>query len=101
MTSTEKLHAYLAAFSELDADSLLSTVTDDFRTFFESGKSYGKLDLPDYVAGLKKEAPRLVVTDLMVEGNQAWIKWRLGERVGAGLIKFGLDGVSEEQLFLG
>lgn len=101
MASTEHLQAYLTAFSALDSDALLSSVTDDFRTFFESGKSYRKSDMPDYLMELRKVATELVITDLMIDGNQAWIKWQLGERVGAGLIKFGATGVSEEQLFLG
>jgi len=41
----------------------------------------------------------MIITDVVVEGSTAWCKWELGDIVGAGLITFGDDGVSHEQLF--
>ena len=39
------------------------------------------------------------ITDVVVEGGTAWCKWQVGDVVGAGLISFGEEGVTQEQLF--
>ena len=36
---------------------------------------------------------------ILVEGGTAWCKWQVGDIVGAGLISFGDEGVTQEQLF--
>lgn len=41
----------------------------------------------------------MIITEVVVDGGTVWCKWRVGDIVGAGLIKFGDEGVSREQLF--
>jgi hypothetical protein len=99
MAAADKLGGYATGFGELNADTIAANVTDNYKLLDKDGKSYGKGDLPDYVAELKKLGDKMAITDVVVEGSTAWCKWQLGEIVGAGLIIFGDDGVSQEQLF--
>jgi hypothetical protein len=41
----------------------------------------------------------MMITHVAVDGSTAWCKWQVGDVVGAGMITFGNEGVSEEQLF--
>lgn len=99
MSASEKLGGYATGFGELNAEQIAANVTDDYKLLDKDGKSYGKGDLPDYLAELKNLGDKMVITDVVVEGSTAWCKWVLGDIVGAGLITFGDDGVSHEQLF--
>ncbi len=99
MAAADKLGGYAAGFSELNTDTLVANVTDDYKLLDKDGKTYGKGDLPGYLAELRKLGDKMVITDVMVDGDQAWCKWQLGDIVGAGLITFGDEGVSQEQLF--
>ena len=99
MTAADKLGGYATGFAELDADTVAANVTDDYKLVDKDGKIYGKSDLPGYIAELKKLSDKMVITDVVVEGESAWCKWQVGDIVGAGLITFGDDGVSQEQLF--
>ena len=42
---------------------------------------------------------KMDITNVVVEGGTAWCKWQVGDIVGAGLISFGEEGVTQEQLF--
>ena len=99
MAAADKLGGYAAGFGELNADAIAANVTDDYKLLDKDGKTYGKGDLPGYVAELRKIADKLVITDVAVDGATAWCKWQVGDIVGAGLITFGDEGVSREQLF--
>jgi hypothetical protein len=99
MTAADKLGGYATGFGELDAETLVDNVTDNYRLLDKDGKIYGKGDLPGYIAELKKLADKMVITDVVVDGGTAWCKWQVGDIVGAGLITFGDEGVSQEQLF--
>ena len=41
----------------------------------------------------------MIITEVVVDGGTAWCKWRVGDIVSAGLIKFGDEDISREQLF--
>lgn len=57
-------------------------------------------DLHGYIAELRKLADKMVLTDVVVDGGRAWCKWQVGDIVSAGMITFGDEGVSQEQLFM-
>ena len=99
MAAADKLGDYATGFGELNADALAENVTDNYKLLDKDGKIYGKDDLPGYIAELRKLADKMVITDVAVDGGTAWCKWQVGDIVGAGLITFGDDGVSQEQLF--
>lgn len=99
MAASDKLAGYAAGFSELNAETISDNVTDGYRLLDKDGNSYGKGDLPGYIAELKKLDDKMTITDVAVDGGTAWCKWQVGDIVGAGLITFGDDGVSQEQLF--
>jgi len=99
MTAADKLGGYAKGFGELNADVVAANVTADYRLLDKNGKVYGKDDLAGYIAELKKLGDKMDITDVVVDGNTAWCKWQLGDIVGAGLITFGDEGVSQEQLF--
>jgi len=99
MAAADKLGGYATGFGELDANKLADNVTDDYQLLDKDGKIFGKDDLPDYIAGLRKLADQMVITDVVVDGGTAWCKWQVGDIVGAGMITFGDEGVSREQLF--
>ena len=99
MSASEKLGGYATGFGDLNAETIMANVTDDYRLLDKDGKTYGKADLPGYIEELRKLDDKMVITDVAVDGATAWCKWQVGDIVGAGLITFGEDGVSQEQLF--
>ena len=99
MAAADKLGGYAKGFGALDAEMIAASVTADYRLLDKDGKIVTRKELPGYIAQLKQHGGRMDITNVMVDGNKAWCKWRLGSIVGAGLITFGPDGVSEEQLF--
>lgn len=99
MSAEEKLGGYASGFSNLDANGIAANVTADYKLLDKNGVVYGKDDLPEYLAELRKIGDKMDITDVVVEGSTAWCKWQLGEVIGAGLITFGEDGISQEQLF--
>ena len=99
MAAADKLGGYATRFGELNADTVAANVTDDYKLLDKDGKIYGKGDLHDYIAKLGNLADKMVITDVVVDGGTAWCKWPVGDIVGAGMITFGDEGVSREQLF--
>ena len=99
MAAADKLGGYAKGFGELNAEALAENVTDNYKLLDKDGMVYGKGDLPDYITELRKLADKMVITDVVVDGSTAWCKWQVGDIVGAGLITFGDEGVSQEQLF--
>lgn len=99
MAAADKLGGYASGFSDLNAAEIAANVSDDYVLLDKDGKSYGKSDLAGYISELKNHGDKMVITDVVVDGSTAWCKWQLGDIVGAGLITFGDDGVSGEQLF--
>ncbi|MDH3377545.1 MAG: hypothetical protein OEQ39_11400 [Gammaproteobacteria bacterium] len=99
MSASDKLGGYASGFGELNADTVAANVTSNYRLIDKDGKTYGKGDLPGYIAKLRKIDDKMLITDVAVDGDTAWCKWQVGNIVGAGKITFGDDGVTEEQLF--
>ena len=99
MSAADKLGGYASGFGNLDAEVIAANVTADFKLLDKDGAVYGKNDLPGYVAELIKLGDKMDITDVVVEGGTAWCKWQVGEIVGAGMISFGDEGVTQEQLF--
>ena len=100
MAAADKLGDYATGFGELNPDTVAANVTDDYKLLDKDGKIYGKADLPGFIAELRKLADKMVITDVVVgDGGTAWCKWQLGDIVGAGMMTFGDEGVSQEQLF--
>ncbi len=99
MSAADKLGGYASGFSNLDDAEIAANVTDDYKLLDKDGAVIGKGDLPEYIAGLRELGDKMDITDVMVEGGMAWCKWQVGDVVGAGLISFGDEGVSQEQLF--
>ncbi|WEM41136.1 hypothetical protein PTW35_10835 [Photobacterium sp. DA100] len=99
MSAQEKLGGYANGFGCLDATAIAANVTAEYQLLDRDGVAYGKGDLPGYISELRKHGEKMEITNVMVDGDKAWCKWQLGEIVGAGLITFGDDGVSQEQLF--
>ena len=99
MSATDKLGGYASGFGGLDAAAIAANVTSDYKLLDRNGAVYGKNDLPGYIAELRKIGDKMEITDVVVEGGTAWCKWQVGEIVGAGLISFGDEGVTQEQLF--
>ncbi len=83
----------------MNGEAIAENVTADYKLLDKDGAVYGKSDLPDYTAGLKKFGDKMDITEVVVDGGTAWCKWQVGDIVGAGLIRFGDEGVTEEQLF--
>jgi len=99
MSAADKLGGYANGFGNLDAEELVANVTADYKLLDKDGVTYGKNDLPGYIAELRKLGDKMDITDVVVEGGTAWCKWQIGDIVGAGLIAFGEEGVTQEQLF--
>jgi hypothetical protein len=99
MSAADKLGGYASGFGNLDAEAIASNVTADYKLLDKDGAVYGKDDLSGYVAELRKLGDKMEITDVVVEGGTAWCKWQLGDIVGAGMIGFGDEGVTQEQLF--
>lgn len=99
MSAGDKLSGYANGFGSLDAGIIAANVTADYKLLDKNGEVYEKGDLPGYIAELRKSGDSMALTDVVVDGGTAWCKWQVGEIVGAGLISFGEDGVSQEQLF--
>ena len=99
MAAADKLGGYANGFGELNADVVAANVTTDYKLLDKDGKVYGKGDLPGYIAELRKLGNKMDITDVVVEGSTAWCKGQVGDIVGAGMITFGDEGVSQEQLF--
>lgn len=99
MSAADKLGGYATGFGELNADTISANVTDGFKLLDKDGVTYGKGDLPGYIEELRKLDDKMVITNVVVDGGTAWCKWQVGDIIGAGLITFEDDGVSEEQLF--
>ena len=99
MSAEDKLGGYASGFSSLDANAIAANVTEDFKLLDKNGAVYEKNDLSEYIAELRKIGDKMEITDVVVDEGKAWCKWQVGDIVGAGLISFGADGVSEEQLF--
>lgn len=99
MSAADKLGGYAGGFGNLDGEAIAANVTVDYKLLDKDGVVYGKDDLPGYVAELRKLGDKMDITDVVVDGGTAWCKWQLGDIVGAGLISFGDDGVTQEQLF--
>jgi hypothetical protein len=99
MSAADKLGGYATGFGNLDGEAIAATVTEDYKLLDKDGAVYGKNDLPGYAAGLKKFGDKMDITDVVVEGGTAWCKWQVGDIVGAGMISFGDEGVTQEQLF--
>ncbi|MCW8328829.1 hypothetical protein MD588_08405 [Photobacterium sp. SDRW27] len=99
MSAEDKLGGYASGFGSLDANVIAANVTAEYKLLDKNGTVYKKDDLPGYITELKKFGDQMEITDVVVDGGKAWCKWQIGEIVGAGLISFGEDGVSQEQLF--
>ena len=99
MSAADKLGGYASGFGDLNAEAIAANVTTDYKLLDKDGAVYGKNDLPGYVAELRKIGDKMDITDVVVEGGTAWCKWQAGDIVGAGLISFGEEGVTQEQLF--
>ena len=99
MSATDKLGGYASGFGNLDAEAIAANVTADFKLLDKDGAVYEKNDLPGYIAELRKVGDKMDITDVAVEGGTAWCKWQVGDIIGAGMISFGEDGVTQEQLF--
>jgi hypothetical protein len=99
MSAEDKLGGYASGFSSLDANAIAANVTEDSKLLDKNGAVYEKNDLSEYIAELRKIGDKMEITDVVVDEGKAWCKWQVGDIVGAGLISFGADGVSEEQLF--
>ena len=99
MSAADKLGGYAGGFGNLDADGIAANVTDNYKLLDKDGAIYGKSDLPGYIDELKKIDDKMIITDVVVDDGTAWCKWQVGDVVGAGLISFGVNGVTQEQLF--
>lgn len=99
MSAADKLGGYASGFGSLDAEAIATNVTADYKLLDKDGVVYGKSDLPGYITELRKVGDKMEITDVVVEGGTAWCKWQVGDIVGAGMISFGDDGVTQEQLF--
>ena len=102
MSAADKLGGYASGFGDLNAEAIAANVTSSFartKLLDKDGAVYGKNDLPGYIAELRKIGDKMDITDVVVEGGTAWCKWQVGDIVGAGLISFGEEGVTQEQLF--
>lgn len=99
MSATDKLGGYATGFGNLDGEAVAENVTADYKLLDKDGAIYGRDDLPGYVAELRKLGNRMDITDVVVDGGTAWCKWQIGDNIGAGLISFGDEGVTQEQLF--
>ena len=99
MSATDKLGGYASGFGNLNAETIADNVTAEYKLLDRDGTVYGKNDLPGYISELRKTGDKMNITDVIVEGGKAWCKWQVGDIVGAGLISFGEDGVTQEQLF--
>lgn len=99
MAAADKLGGYAKGFGELNAETIAANVTAGFKLLDKDGKVYGKSELAGYIKGLKEIASKMDITHVAVDGSTAWCKWQVGDIVGAGMITFGDDGVSQEQLF--
>jgi hypothetical protein len=99
MSAADKLGGYATGFGALDADMIVANITAEYKLLDKDGRIYGKDEIPGYIGKLKTIGSKMDITDVVVEGNTAWCKWQLGDVVGAGLITFGDEGVSQEQLF--
>jgi|SRR6266581_9474471 len=98
MSASDKLGGYAKGFSELDAATIAANVTADYK-LLDKGKVITKNDLPTYCAELKKLGKKMDITNVAVDGGTAWCKWQVGEVVGAGMISFSDQGISQEQLY--
>jgi hypothetical protein len=99
MSATDKLGGYAGGFGNLDADEISANVTADYKLLDRDGVVYGKSDLPGYISELRKLGDKMNITNVVVEGNTAWCMWQVGDVIGAGLISFEEQGVTQEQLF--
>ncbi len=99
MSAADKLGGYASGFGNLDAEAIATNVTADYKLLDKDGAVYGKNDLPSYVAELRKLGDKMDITDVVVDGGTAWCKWQVGDIIGAGMISFGDEGVTQEQLF--
>ncbi len=99
MSAADKLGGYASGFGSLDAEAIAANVTADYKLLDKDGAVYGKNDLPGYIAELRGVGDKMDITDVVVEGGTAWCKWQVGDTVGAGMISFGDEGVTQEQLF--
>ncbi|MGI9257195.1 MAG: hypothetical protein ACR2QQ_00025 [Gammaproteobacteria bacterium] len=99
MSAADKLGGYATGFGNLDGEAIAANVTADYKLLDKDGAVYGKNDLPSYAASLKEFGHKMDITDVVVDGGTAWCKWQVGDIVGAGLISFGDEGVTQEQLF--
>ncbi|WP_299013052.1 hypothetical protein [uncultured Photobacterium sp.] len=99
MSAEDKLGDYASGFGSLDANVIAANVTAEYKLLDKNGSVYETDDLPRYIAELRKFGDKMEISNVMVDGDKAWCKWQVGEIVGAGLITFDEDGVSQEQLF--
>jgi hypothetical protein len=99
MSAADKLSGYASGFGNLDADAIAINVTADYKLLDRDGAVYGKSDLSGYIAALRKVGDTMDITNVVVDGGTAWCKWQVGDIVGAGMINFGEEGVTQEQLF--
>ena len=99
MSAADKLGGYASGWGDLDGEAVAANVTEDYKLLDSDGAVYGKDDLPGYIAELRKLGDKMDLTDVVVDGETAWCKWQVGDVVGAGLISFGEEGVTGEQLF--
>ena len=99
MSAEDQLGGYASGFTNLDASEIAAHVTDDFKLLDKDGSVYSKAELPGYIAELRNSGDRMEISEVLAKDGKAWCKWQVGEIVGAGLISFGEDGISQEQLF--
>ncbi|MBY5947836.1 nuclear transport factor 2 family protein [Photobacterium rosenbergii] len=99
MSAQDKLGGYASGFTHLDADEIADNVTSDYMLLDQNGIVHSKEGLQAYITGLREHGDKMDITEVMVDGGKAWCKWQVGEVVGAGLISFGDEGVTQEQLF--
>lgn len=99
MSASDKLGGYAQGFSELDAATIAANIITDYKLLDKGGKVITKEGLPAYCAELKKLGPKMDITNVAVDGDTAWCQWQVGDVVGAGMISFSDQGVSQEQLY--
>ncbi|USD39585.1 hypothetical protein [Ferrimonas sp. SCSIO 43195] len=99
MSAQDKLAGYASGFGSLDPHVIADNVTAGYRLLDKNGAVVERNALPQYIAELRKHGDEMQISDVMVDGDKAWCKRQIGEVIGAGLIRFSNNGVSQEQLF--
>ncbi len=114
MSAADHLGAYAEGWTNGDADKIIGSVSDGFVLDDPNASKVGKVDLANYLAGMKEAVASIRGEDysgLFMELTEvttgedggvltAWCWWSIpGTPLqGSGLIKVGDDGVQSEKL---